>query len=190
MLRAADKPFLLSQRKMKKRINSFAGSEAKYGPRTIEKNKVFLNSRFVVPYRRRQAEQAAKQQAEQAMKLKANGRLVNTELDLTVKTLLCHDAALKPGKEYLGLLRKDVEADEYLYDQHLTFIEVERPDREKRNPRVFNGQYITITRWPDGSYRTNLKPVVISDGFDIVGYATSVGNELMWGLEGLVGEVG
>ncbi len=180
--------------------NIEAGLKQTSDPRLIEEIvKDFLansNSPFAEAYRRQQAEQAMKlkaeqamkQQAEQAMKLKAHGRLVNTELCVNVKTLLCHDAALKPGKEYLGLLRKDVESDEYLYDQHLTFIEVERPDREKRNPRVFTGKYITITRWEDGSFRANLKPVVITDGFDIVGYSTAVANELMWSLESLIGK--
>ena len=29
----------------------------------------------------------------------------------------------------------------------------------KRNPRVFNGEYITVTRRDDGSLRPNFKPI-------------------------------
>ncbi len=134
-----------------------------------------------------QAEQAMNLQAGQAMKLKANGRLVNTELCVDLKTQLLDDAVVKPGKAYQGVLTKDSEVDEFFCDEHFTFIE-SAPAIVKRNPRVFTGQYITITRWPDGSYRAHLKPVEISDGFDIVAYATAVGNELMWSLQGLIEE--
>ncbi len=42
----------------------------------------------------------------------------------------------------------------------------------KRNPRVFNGEYITVTR--------------PGKGFDVVRYAMAVSNELLWALDGLV----
>ena len=51
-----------------------------------------------------------------------------------------------------GVLRRDSEAviDEFLCrDAHYTFVET-LPQTEKRNPQVFVGKYITITRRDDG----------------------------------------
>ena len=58
----------------------------------------------------------------------------------------------------------------------------------KRNPRVFNGEYITVTRRDDGSLRPNFKPIKTGKGFDVVRYAMAVSNELLWALDGLVEE--
>ncbi len=38
----------------------------------------------------------------------------------------------------------------------------------------------------DGSLHPHLKHIDIGDGFDIISYATAVGNELLWALEGLI----
>ena len=51
---------------------------------------------------------------------------------------------------------------------------------------VYRGQYITVTRRDDGTYRPNLKPIVIGDGFDIDRFATDVANELLWSVGGLI----
>ena len=58
----------------------------------------------------------------------------------------------------------------------------------KRNPRVFNGEYITVTRRDDDSLRPNFKPIKTGRGFDVVRYAMAVSNELLWALDGLVVE--
>ena len=56
----------------------------------------------------------------------------------------------------------------------------------KRNPRVFNGEYITVTRRDDGSLRPNFKPIKTGKDFYVVRYAMAVSNELLWALDGLV----
>jgi hypothetical protein len=58
---------------------------------------------------------------------------------------------------------------------------------QKRNPQVYNGQYITVTRHDDGTYRPNLKPMKVDKDFSVAKYASGVANELFWALEGLVG---
>ena len=58
----------------------------------------------------------------------------------------------------------------------------------KRNPRVFNGEYIAVTRRDDSSLRPNFKPIKTGKGFDVVCYAMDVSNELLWALDGLVEE--
>jgi hypothetical protein len=109
----------------------------------------------------------------------------NTALGCNLKTLLCSDRVMKTGKEYLGVLRRDVECEEFRYDEHYTFIEM-LPWLEKRNPKLFSGKYISITRRPDGSLRPNFRPVLIDENFSVVRYALGVSNELMQALEGLV----
>jgi hypothetical protein len=56
----------------------------------------------------------------------------------------------------------------------------------KRNPRVFNGKFISVTRQDDGSLRPNFKPMKVGEDFSVERYALGVYNELCMALEGLV----
>ena len=69
---------------------------------------------------------------------------------------------------------------------HFTFIETIPPVPEKRNPQVFRGKYITVTRREDGTYRPNFKPMKVGADFSIAQFASDVANELLWALDGLV----
>ena len=114
----------------------------------------------------------------------------NTDLGCDVKTVLRSDRTMKIGKEYQGVMRRDSEAilEDYLFrNTHYTFIETLLRTM-KRNPRVFAGRYITVTRKDDGTLRPNFKPMKIGWDFSIDGYAIGVCNELRQALEGLVGE--
>ena len=110
----------------------------------------------------------------------------NTHLGVNVKTILRNDRSMKIGKDYVGVLKRDVECDEFYYDEHFTFVET-LPWSMKRNPRVFNGRYISVTRRDDGTYRLNLKPVKMDNGFNVERYIAGVANEMLWALLGLVG---
>ena len=112
----------------------------------------------------------------------------NTHFSVDLKTLLRKDRLAKVGKNYLGVLRRDVECEEFRYDTHFTFVETNSSTIVKRNPRVFSGQYITITQQDDGTLRPNFKPMKMGPGFTPERYATAVANELMWALEGLIEE--
>ena len=97
---------------------------------------------------------------------------------------------MKVGKDYQGILRLDSEAivEDFLYrDPHYTFIET-LPWSMKRNPKVFNGKYISVTRRDDGSLRLNFKPIKMDAGFSLDRYALGVYNELCIALGGLVEE--
>jgi len=112
----------------------------------------------------------------------------NTELGCDVKTILHSDRRMRTGKEYQGVFRLDSEAevDEFLaHDPHYTFIETE-PWTSKRNPRVFRGRYITITRRDDGSLHPNFKPMKTDKTFNVERYAFEVYIELHKALEGLI----
>lgn len=116
---------------------------------------------------------------------------VNTDLGCDLKTLLRSDKRMKTGKEYQGVLRLDSEGivDEFLYrDPHYTFVETIPSATEKRNPQVFRGQYITVTRRDDGSLRLNFKELKVGADFNLERYALGVYNELCLALGGLIEE--
>ena len=107
---------------------------------------------------------------------------VNTDLCMDVKTILHSDSISKIGKDYQGVLTRDT-------DEHFTFIETIPTPPEKRNPQVFRGKYITVTRRDDGTYHPNFRPIHTGPGFSVAQYATDVANELLWALDGLIEEV-
>jgi len=114
----------------------------------------------------------------------------NLHLCVDVKTILQSDATMKAGKGYLGVLRRDEETDEFRYDERFTFRE-ERltPAVCKRNPHVFEGRYITITRKADGTLRPSFRQMPrLGRELTPERYATGVANELLTALWGLVGE--
>lgn len=113
-----------------------------------------------------------------------------TELSVDVKTLLRTDRRILTGKEYLGVLRRDSEAEvgEFRYrDAHLTFTEMAPSAPNARNPRLFDGRLVTLTQWGDGSLHPNFKRM--PRGLSADAYAIAVCNELRQALGGLVGEV-
>ena len=120
-------------------------------------------------------------------KASLNGWNNNTHLGVNLKTQLRSDRKMKTGKEYQGVLRRDVECDEFRWDEHFTFVET-LPWTSKRNPRLFNGKFISVTRRPDGSLRLNFKPIKIGDDFSLDRYALGVYNEICMALGGLVEE--
>ena len=113
----------------------------------------------------------------------------NTDLAVDLKTILRSDARIKTGKEYQGVLRRDHDADIEDFrcrDAHYTFVETLPQSAGKRNPHVFDGKFITVTRRDDGSLRPNFRPMKVDRDFSVYRYALGVFNELMWALEDLV----
>ena len=103
----------------------------------------------------------------------------NTDLCVDLKTRLRHDHIAVIGKNYPGVLKRDEEC-------HCTFTETANAD--KRNPRVFEGKCITVTRRDDGTLRPNFRPVTMGADFNAATYATDVANEILWALTGLLGK--
>ncbi len=113
---------------------------------------------------------------------------VNVELCIDLKTRLQNDAVMKPGKDYAGILRHDLPCDEFGFeDCHYTFVETPPTTDGRRNPHVFVGRYITVTRRGDGTLRINLRQIRVHTG-NIDSYALGVCDELREALRGLVGE--
>ena len=110
-----------------------------------------------------------------------HGFICNTDLCVDVRTILRKDRFAKPGKEYPGVLNHDQE-------DHYTFVETIPPTTCKRNPHVFEGRYITVTRRDDGSLWPNFKRLERGENFSVEKYALGVFNELCIALGGLVEE--
>jgi hypothetical protein len=110
----------------------------------------------------------------------------NTHLAVDLKTQLRSDRIAKVGKSYTGMLCRETECDEFRYDEHFTFTETIPPTTGKRNPHLFDGRFITVTRRDDGSLRLNFKELKVDADFCVEKYAAGVANELLWALEGLI----
>ena len=164
---------------MKKNNSTRVGSEAQYGPRIAgEILHDYLensNEPLAVAYREHHEE--------------ADGWHTNTELGVDLKTILRSDRRAKVGKSYTGVLRRDEPSEEFNFDDpHFTFIETLPMTFCKRNPHVFDGRFITITRRDDGSLRLNFKELKMGAGFTVDGYAIGLYVELREALKGLVKE--
>jgi hypothetical protein len=100
----------------------------------------------------------------------------NTELCVDLKTILISDRRAKRQKDYTGVLTRDSR-------EHFTFIETQ-PKTTKRNPQLFRGRFITVTRWDDGSLHPNFRPM--PENMSVSNYAFEVYRELYKALKGLV----
>ena len=103
-----------------------------------------------------------------------SGWFRNTELCSDIKTYLCFDRIAKIGKVYKGLLRRDS-------DDHFSFFEC-RPSANAiiRNPHVFEGKYINVTRrLKDGHIRFNFKEVDFGGRFNPMSFAIGVMKEII-----------
>ena len=166
---------------MKKIIRTRAGSEEQYGPR--------LAGKVLHDYLNNSNEPLAVAYREHATDAEEYGWHPNTELSVDLKTLLRKDVRMVTGKEYQGVLRRDSEAEieEFrCHDPHYTFVETVPQKDGKRNPHVFDGQYITVTRRGDGSLRLNFKELKTGPDFCLEHYALGVYNEICMALSGLV----
>lgn len=164
-----------------------AGSKKSKEPRllgSIVEEMLHGNSPLAVGYRQYIASQENGEAEE-------HGWNPNTHLGVDVKTLLRSDVRMVVGKEYQGIFRLDSEgiADEFLYrDPHFTFVEIVPQTAGKRNPHVFDGKYITVTRRDDGSLRLNFKELPKGANFNLERFALGVYNDLCLALGGLIEE--
>lgn len=111
----------------------------------------------------------------------------NLELCIDLETMLQNDVLMEPGKDYPGILRREIPSEEFGFDDgRYSFIETIHTTAGKRNPHVFDGQFITVTRRDDGSYRLNFKPLKTGADFSLERYALGVYNEICIALGGLI----
>lgn len=113
----------------------------------------------------------------------------NLELCIDLMTKLQDDVLMEPGKDYPGILRREIPSEEFGFDDgRYSFIGTIHTTAGKRNPHVFDGQFITVTRRDDGSYRLNFNPLKTGADFSLERYALGVYNEICIALGGLIEE--
>lgn len=74
----------------------------------------------------------------------------NTNLCVDLKTVMQHDVLLVEGHCYNGILTRDAE-------DHYCFEETIRKGRPPRNPKLFDGDFISLVRMQNGKYQCHLK---------------------------------
>ena len=185
---STDKPFLSVQSNMYNKKNYRAGSTTCNEPRLIgdilaemfSSNSPLAKaiSQSVASHKYATAERKADtEDADSEGKAAAAGNsgwFRNTELCSDIKTYLCFDRIAKIGKVYKGLLRRDS-------DDHFSFFEC-RPSANAiiRNPHVFEGKYINVTRrLKDGHIRFNFKEVDFGGRFNPMNFAIGVMKEII-----------
>ena len=96
--------------------------------------------------------------------------------------LLTHQRGRMPlGANLNGCIRRDGR-------DHYTFIETLPGGAVRRNPHVYEGEFITVTRRSDGSLRPNFKNLTTGRGFSVESYAFGVTCELREALSSLIEE--
>ena len=163
-----------------------SGSRRMYEPRVIGDiiNEMLLsNEPLANAFRNWIAEREKTRAAEE----QANSGLLfrdlfpNTEPCIDLKLLTRRQGRLEVGTILPGIITRDGE-------EHYTFRETQPSTAGKRNPRVFEGKCITVTRRDDGTLRPNFRPLTMGADFNPATYATNVANELLWALTSLLGK--
>lgn len=164
---------------MKQVLNSYshAGSKNNNEPRllgSIVNEMLHGNSPLAVGYRQYIAshENATEKEEEKS------GWYRNTHLCVDLKTILHTDRSAVAGKNYTGTLVNDDE-------DHFLFVET-LPRPVKRNPRIYVGPFVTITRRDDGTLRPNLRLLNLTQHSNYQQYACHVAHDLIKGFRSLV----
>lgn len=175
---STDKPFLSVRSNMTKK-NYRAGSRNSNEPRLIGDilAEMFSSNSPLAKAIRQSVASHKYADAEGKAAAEGNsGWFRNTELCSDIKTFLCFDRIAKIGKVYKGLLRRDS-------DDHFSFLECRRSasaNANIRNPHVFEGKYINVTRrMKDGHIRFNFKEVDFGGRFNPMSFAIGVMKEII-----------
>ena len=175
---STDKPFLSVRSNMTKK-NYRAGSRNSNEPRLIGDilAEMFSSNSPLAKAIRQSVASHKYADAEGKAAAEGNsGWFRNTELCSDIKTYLCFDRIAKIGKVYKGLLRRDS-------DDHFSFLECRRSANANaiiRNPHVFEGKYINVTRrMKDGHIRFNFKEVDFGGRFNPMSFAIGVMKEII-----------
>ena len=100
----------------------------------------------------------------------------NTHLNVDLKTVMQQGAHLQEGLCYNGVLTRDGE-------DHYRFEEATRRGICKRNPKLFDGEYISLVHMRNGRYQCHMKTISASTVSDCYGLAYKVYSELVNALQ-------
>ncbi len=99
----------------------------------------------------------------------------NNFLCIDLKTVMLKDALPQKGKCYTGVLSR-------IDEEHYRFEESIRRTRAARNPKLYDGDYISMTRRTNGKYQLYLKAMEPTT-IDPTKYAFDVYGEIIAALK-------
>jgi len=93
---------------------------------------------------------------------------------INLKTIMFNEQGICPGKCYRGSLSLNDEEGHYLFEEAVPI------DRHgKRNPKLFDGKYISLVHMQNGKYQCHCRTINAHKVTDPVELATNVYNELL-----------
>lgn len=101
----------------------------------------------------------------------------NVNLCIDLKTILQEDAQLNPGQCYRGVLSRTD-------DEHYLFEEAVNGKRNgKRNPKLFDGKYVSLVHMANGRYQVHMRTIDASSSLERRDLAFQVYSELLTAFE-------
>lgn len=97
----------------------------------------------------------------------------NTNLCIDLKTIMQEDALLNQGQCYRGVLTRDG-ADHYLFEEA---VKIDR--HGKRNPKLFDGDFVSLVHMQNGKYQVHMRTIDATAQTDRNELAFKVYNELL-----------
>ena len=94
-----------------------------------------------------------------------------------VVTILQEDAQLIPGQCYRGVLSR-TDDDHYLFEEA-----VNGKRNGKRNPKLFDGKYVSLVHMANGRYQVHMRTIDASSSLDRRDLAFQVYSELLSAFE-------
>jgi hypothetical protein len=97
----------------------------------------------------------------------------NVNLCIDLKTIMQEDTPLNPGQCYRGVLSRTSD-DQYLFEEA-----VNGNRRGKRNPKLFDGKFVSLVHMQNGKYQVHMRTIDASTTLDRKELAFQVYNELL-----------
>lgn len=102
----------------------------------------------------------------------------NTIFCVDLKTILQEETMLRTGRTYRGVLTRDSE-DHYLFEEQTRTS----PRSVRRNPKLFEGHYVSLVHMQNGRYHVHLRTIDASAVDDRQELAFKVYTELLNALK-------
>lgn len=100
----------------------------------------------------------------------------NTNLCIDLKTIMQEDTLLTPGQCYRGVLSRTAD-DLYLFEES-----VSSPHHGRRNPKLYDGHYVSLVHMQNGKYQVHMRTIDATSSLNHRALARSVYSELLQAL--------
>lgn len=97
----------------------------------------------------------------------------NMNLCIDLKTIMQEDAHLRPGQCYQGVLSRTND-DQYLFEESVRLTR-----HSRRNPKLFNGRFVSLVHMQNGKYQVHMRTIDATSALDRKEMAFNVYSELL-----------